>query len=319
MRGSVAGLLGLLGLASTPASPVRAVATTAADTDFPLRAAAMYETQPSIATCRPGRLSAARRAALLASLNAIRALHRLPPVAYSPSDEPAAQAAALIDAANGTLSHKPPPNWRCYTALGAAGSGTSNLHGGFGRGLDVASEDDILAGWMTERHNLIGDSIGHRRWLLDPFLGAVAFGRVIGPSPTRDRADAAALSLSGQGGAKGRAHGLPAYVAYPHGDYPARYFHPTALLSFAVIASSDPTSSANASVDYANAAITVRRRGGGALAVSRQAHDNLGYGLPNNLQFAVAGLRAGIRYDVTVDGVVVNGTRTRYGYTFSVV
>ena len=69
----------------------------------------------------------------------------------------------------------------------------------------------------------------------------------------------------------------------------------------------------------ARAIVAVRERGGTALAVSKQSYDTLGYGLPNNLQFAVAGLRAGVRYDVTIDGVVVNGARTSYSYTFRIV
>ena len=305
---------------ATPAPlPSPTPTPTPAPTGFTAQAAAMYATQPDIAGCQPGQLSAATTQAVLASLNGIRALHRLPPVTYSAGDEAAAQAAALLQAANDSLSHTPPTSWKCHTALGATGSATSNLYAGFGNGLGVQSDDSILAGWMTETDNVAVDNVGHRRWLLDPFLGTIAYGRVIGASPTRTRGDAAAIKVFGNAGSGSVNGTLPPFVAYPYGDYPARYFATDALLSFGVIASTTRGSSANAQVDYAGAVITVRQRGGGALSVSKQSSDNQGYGLPNNLQFAVAGLQSGTTYDVTIDGVSVSGTRQSYSYSFRIV
>ena len=177
----------------------------------------------------------------------------------------------------------------------------------------------MLAGWLTETNNLVVDSVGHRRWLLYPFLGSIAYGRVAGASPTQTRGDAAALKVFSNVGS-GVANGtLPPYVAYPFQDYPARYFDTGSLLSFSVIASSNPNSSANSSVDFSRAVVTVRQRGAGTLSVSKQTYDNVGYGLPNNLQFAVAGLQAGVYYDVTITGVVVSGATQSYSYYFRVV
>lgn len=299
-------------------TPTPSANPTATPTGFAAQAAALYTTQPNIAGCQAGQLSAATTQGVLATLNAIRALHRLPPVTYSPGDEAAAQAAALLQAVNDSLSHTPPSSWRCYSAAGATGSGTSNLYGGFGNGLTVQSDESILAGWLTETNNVVADSVGHRRWLLDPFLGTIAYGRVIGASPTQTRADAAAIKVFDNAGS-GTVNGtLPAYVAYPFGDYPAKYFATNALLSFSVIASTSRSGSANRSVNFAGATVTVRQRGGGTLAVSKQRHDNDGYGLPNNLQFAVAGLQAGVQYDVTIDGVVVSGNRQSYSYGFRI-
>ena len=304
----------------TPApSPTPNPSPTPTPTGFTAQAAALYTVQPSIANCQPGQLSSATTSTVLSELNAIRALHKLPPVTYSAADEAAAQAAALLQAANDSLSHTPPTTWKCYTALGSTGSGSSNLYGGFGNGLSLLTEDQVLAGWLTETNNIVVDSVGHRRWLLYPFLGSVAYGRVAGASPTQTRGDAAALKVFGNTGS-GVANGtLPAFVAYPYQDYPARYFSTSSLLSFGVIASSNANSSANSSVNFANARVAVTQRGGGTLAVSKQTYDNVGYGLPNNLQFAVAGLQTGIYYDVTITGVVVNGTTQSYSYFFRIV
>ena len=306
--------------APTPTpSPVATATPTPTASGFTAQAAALYTVQPSIATCQAGQLSSATTSTLLADLNAIRALHKLPAVTYSPTDEAAAQASALLQAANDTLSHTPPTSWKCYGSLGAAGSGSSNLYGGFGNGLTLLTEDQVLAGWLTETNNLVADSVGHRRWLLYPFLGSVAYGRVAGASPAQTRGDAAALKVFGNVGSGVAAGALPPIVAYPYQDYPARYFSTSSLLSFGVIASSSATSSANAQVNFANARVTVTQRGGGAMAVSKQSYDNQGYGLPNNLQFAVAGLQAGVYYDVTIAGVVVGGATQSYSYYFRIV
>ena len=305
---------------ATTATPAPSAAPTSTPpTGFAAQAAALYAVQPSVANCQAGQLSTATTSTLLAQLNAIRALHRLPPVGYSTADEPGAQQSALMQAANDALSHTPPTNWKCYSALGETVSGQSNLYGGFGGGLGVASDDAILAGWLTETNNLVADSVGHRRWLLYPFLGAVAYGRVIGASPTSTRADGAALKVFGTAGAGLASGTLPAYVAYPYQDYPARYFDTGSLLSFTVIASGSANSSANASVNYANARVTVTQRGGAALTVAKVSYDNVGYGLPNNLQWAVTGLQNGATYDVSITGVVVNGATQGYNYYFRIV
>ena len=76
-----------------------------------------------------------RRAALRAS-----AFVALGGVSPADAIEAAAQASALMQAANDSLSHTPPTSWKCYTALGATGSATSNLYGGFGNGLSLMSD-----------------------------------------------------------------------------------------------------------------------------------------------------------------------------------
>lgn len=299
----------------TPATPT----PSPAPTGFAAQAAAIYVAAPSIATCQAGQLSSATTSAVLADLNAIRALHKLPPVTYSAADEAGAQQSALMQAANDALSHTPPTTWKCYTAQGATVSGQSNLYGGFGSGLGFNSDDSILAGWLIETNNVVADSVGHRRWLLHPFLGAIAYGRVVGASPTSTRGDGAALKVFGTAGAGAANGALPAYVAYPYQDYPARYFATNALLSFTVIASSNPNSVANSQVNFTGAVVTVTQRGGAAMAVSKVSYDNVGYGLPNNLQWAVAGLQANTYYDVTITGVRVNGAPQSYSYFFRVV
>lgn len=282
-------------------------------------AAALFSTQPDVANCQPGTLLQSVRDDVLARLNAIRALHRLPAVSYSSADDEQATQAALMMAANGQLSHTPAASWKCYTTLGANGAGTSNLYGGLiSPYLAYYTEDMYLGGWLTETSNLVADSVGHRRWLLDPFLGKIAYGRVAQVLADGSRTDAAAMKVVSFSGGVSVPGNLPAFVAYPYGDYPARYFDTSSLLSFTVIADTTQRGGANATVDFSKATITVSD-GGNALTVSSVSYDNERYAVPNNLQFKVAGLKAGVSYSVKIAGVGVRGTLTDYSYTFRIV
>lgn len=297
----------------TPTPPPVATGNFSADV------AALYDVQPDVDNCREGKLKASVVNAQIASLNALRALHGLPPVINSSGDELGEQQSALMQAANQSLSHTPPTTWKCYTQAGYTGSSTSNLSISYGTGLRVESDESFLARWMTEKDNISVDSVGHRRWLLDPFLGAVSYGRVVGNTTgTFGRVDAAALKVFGTTGAKAPIGTLPAYVAYPQGDYPARFWDDGALLSFGVIAS-QTAGGANRQVNYSAATVSVRERGASALTVSNVTFDNAGYGLPNNIQFAVDGLRRGVTYDVTISGVTGPGTQPSYAYSFRIV
>lgn len=279
--------------------------------------ATLYSVQPDLSTCRAGTLKPEVGQRVLTVLNNIRAFHRLPPVTYATADEANEMQSALIQAANGALSHNPPASWNCYTAPGATASAQSNLYIGLGSGLSYLRNDDIVIGWLTDVDNLVLDSVGHRRWLLYPFLSTVAYGRVAGRYQLSNKADASALKVINT--AQATPASLPDFVAYPYEDYPARYFANGALFSFGVIANKSSAFGANATVNYAQATVVVRERGGANLTVSRVAFDNDGFGLPNNLQWAVAGLRTNVFYDVTIDKVSVNGTLKTYTYFFRII
>lgn len=279
----------------------------------------MFTTQPDVANCRPGVLAQGVRDDLLARLNAIRALHRLPAVAYASADEDQATQGALMMAANGQLTHTPPTTWKCYTSAGATGAGTSNLYGGLiSPYLAYYTEDMYLGGWLTEVSNLVANNVGHRRWMLDPFLGKIAYGRVAQVLADGSRTDAAAMKVVSFTGGVAVPGNLPPFVAYPYGDYPARYFDAAALLSFTVVADTTQRGGANATVDFSKAAIAVSN-GATQLAVSNVSYDNAGYAVPNNLQFNVAELKPGVTYTVTITGVVARGKTADYSYTFRIV
>ncbi|SFP50564.1 CAP domain-containing protein [Sphingomonas rubra] len=273
----------------------------------------LYDVVPDVANCRAGTLKASVKADLLARLNAIRALHRLPAVTYSDADDQAEAESSLMMVANNQLSHTPPTTWKCYTAAGAGGAGSSNLFSNFSSAARITyTEDDYLAGWLREGGSA---SIGHRRWMLDPFLGKASYGRVtqLGSGGV---SEAASLRVVGFTGGTAVPTGLPGFVAYPYGDYPVRYFGAGDYLSFSVVASTSGRGG-NAGVDFSRATITVTGPNG-SLAVSNQTSDTAGYGLPNNVQWKVAGLQAGVSYTVTI-GEVSGAAQRQYSYTFRMV
>jgi len=303
----------------TPSATPTQAANAATGPDNVASAAAFYVSPPSAVNCASGQLKPSVTAQVLALVNGIRALHKLPPVGYSTADEPSAQAASLMMAANGTLSHTPPTTWKCYTDLGAAGASSSDLAGAFQTGnIALQSDDAILGGLMDEVSNIVANNVGHRRWILDPFATTFSYGRTVVSGSTGQILDFAALKVFNNAGTAPAGGTLPAFIAYPYGDYPGRYFKANSLLSFGVIANAT-NRYANTTVSYANANVRVAVHNGADLTVSNISSDTAGYGLPNNLQFAVAGLASGTSYDVTIANVSVNGAMRSYSYSFRIV
>jgi uncharacterized protein YkwD len=296
----------------TPVTPVTPVTTTCPALQIPDQTGAcvsMYAVTPDAATCRVGTLSDATRQNALSAINQIRQLHGLDAVTYDRASDDLVMNASLMMLANGALNHNPPTTWRCYSAAGATGASTSNLAG---TGASTPPEGDFIL-WLTDMVSLGPNVLGHRRWLLDPFLNKIAYGRADrgtsafgGMSAVRVINDTAAPTVGAT------------FVAYPFHDYPAKYHAQGALLSFSVVADSQ-NKAASADVDFSAAQISVVRRGGSAVGVSGVVFDNDWYGLPNNLRFSVGTLTYNTIHDVTISNVRVGGVLRSYSYWFRVV
>lgn len=289
-----------------------AIKAQAQDPNFIPKAAAMYKTAPNIAACQSGELADAEKMRVLDAVNAIRATHSLPLVVYDYSADQEVMEAALIMAANGKLSHTPPSDWTCWTQAGFNGSKTSNLYGGvISPYLAWESSPVVLNGWLSDARNAVADNVGHRRWLLDPFLEKIAFGRVSG-QVSSGMTDGAVIKIFY--GTSQPTSAKVDYVAYPVGAYPVNLFHPDALLSFGVLVDKR-YKFGNQRVDYSAARITVKGPDG-PQPITNILYDTHGFGLPNNLQFKAGALKGGVRYDVTIDNVTVNGDVKTYSYWF---
>jgi uncharacterized protein YkwD len=139
----------------------------------------------SLAGCLPGVSSASSNAATLRAMNYVRSLAGLAPVTLSPTLNAGAQAAALMMSANGALSHSPSSSWRCYSSAGARAASRSNL---------ALSYPNITSGQIVDLYmddpGSGNAAVGHRRWMLNPFVTAVGTGStdtanaltVIGPT-----------------------------------------------------------------------------------------------------------------------------------------
>lgn len=130
-----------------------------------------------VATCVAGTTDQAFRDSLLQRLNWFRRMAGLDLVAERRSHTREAQFAALIMAGQGQLSHSPPESWPCYTAQGYRGASRSNLH--FRQTTGVWTDHEGVAAldsYMLD-HGPDNTGVGHRRWMLSPFLGDVGFGK----------------------------------------------------------------------------------------------------------------------------------------------
>lgn len=285
--------------------------------DFARSAAAMYAEAPDVSLCRSGALTDSEKAKALAAVNDIRRIHGLSPVSYDATGDRQVMQAALMMVANGALDHNPPPTWRCYTPEGAVGAATSNLTQGGGRHARLVSTEDDILGWYTDVANAVPDNVGHRRWMLDPFLRSVSYGRVAVALGNSTGAEASALKVIGTD-TSAAAETSVDYVAYPSGDFPRRYFDAAAMFSFSALFDRG-SKFANARVDFSRASVSIVSETGQRLNVRGLSFDNVGYGLPNNLQFRADGVDLGKRYSVRVSGVVTPSGARDYAYSFRIL
>ncbi|HET20512.1 MAG TPA: CAP domain-containing protein [Chromatiales bacterium] len=299
---------------STLVTTIPTGTTTTSTTSSTVDPGVLYVREPNVASCDAGELNPAERDKVLARLNEIRALHGLPAVAYEPNDDVYVTAAALIIAANEQLSHTPATTANCWTNDGYTGSEKSNLHIYMSSSSTTRESSEASVDGFLIDDNV--SSLGHRRWLLDPFLFSTAFGRVDGlwPDSTWGNVTGTALKVINDVQAN-ISHMSPTYIAYPVGNYPASLFETDWYLSFSVLADVNNKAN-NANVDFSGATISVSS-GDQALGVNSQSWNNQGYGLPNVLQWKVSGLQTGVDYAVTISNVKLpDGSTKNYSYDF---
>ena len=251
-------------------------------------------------------------------VNKIRALHKLQPVTYNSYDDNLVAKSALITAASSSLSHHPTSDYACYTAEGALGSSKSNLHLNwyYGYPNSVKSVDFALMRFLVDNHV---ESLGHRRWMLDPFLKEISYGRVDGkPKVENAYGFATGVSLKVVNDDVANISNTSVeYVAYPYEEYPSYYFEHDWYSSFSVLV--DKTNRwNNSNVDFSNVKITVTDESGKVLNVSNISSNTENYGLSNILQWKSIGTTNGIKYFVKIKNVLVQGVERNYDYWFEI-
>jgi hypothetical protein len=126
----------------------------------------------STSTCTAGTVAQAFRNRHFARINAFRRLAGTPADVVENADYSAkAQYAALIMSANWSLSHDPPPSWRCWTQVGHDAAGSSNLA--------TTGGVDAIDLYMTDP-GAGNEPAGHRWYVLSPWIGQMGVGSVSG-------------------------------------------------------------------------------------------------------------------------------------------
>lgn len=283
----------------------------------------LYRRNPDFQYCEPGTPSTVglRRAA--DEVNFFRALMGLPILGVIEELTAEMQAAAMLYAMNPAVEtpHNPPLEAVCWSKPGADTAAVSNLS------VVRSSADSVLTASPPEEHirrwfidqDVI--NLGHRRWLLDPFLPGVAFGytqgyTAAGPfaDPEHPFAVGASLQVTNLGAnPAARAMSQP-FVAYPYGEFPATAMPKEwPLFSFSLVV--DNTSpQANASVDYSAAHITITDRLGRKVPITGVSASTASFGLPNHLQWRVDQLETGHTYTVSITNIWVKNQRVAFEY-----
>ncbi len=115
-------------------------------------------------------------------LNHVRYIAGLSDATLNDNYNKTAQAAAVVIAADTTsiLSHfpkQPSDMSNDIYQLGAAGASSSNI--AWGSWSTYTLNDSIVNGWMDDGDPSNIDRLGHRRWILNPSMGATGFGVAI--------------------------------------------------------------------------------------------------------------------------------------------
>jgi uncharacterized protein YkwD len=246
--------------------------------------------------CEAGSSSLSSQRATLAAVNYMRSLAGLDPVRQSLALSSKAQSAALVYAANDSVTHDIPRSWKCYTNSAKEAGANSNIAWGSNNAL--AGAKGIL-GYMDDEgdYNTV---VGHRRWILSPNLNTVG----IGSTDTTN-----VLWVTDQ---TARARTNPKWVTWPTKGYFPQQLEPSGRWSI--------SGKAGKAYDFRSAKVTVTR-GGSKLHVTTHPSED-GYG-SDTLVFEVDGVRpptgaAVDKYTVSLRGVKVAGASRPISYSYTV-
>lgn len=136
-----------------------------------------YEEAPSLTSpYNAGILSDKTLQQALNTLNFIRFVAGVTPVELNEEAIELAQHACLVNAVNDMLTHYPKQpvdmSDEMYT-LGKKGAGSSNIGMGY-----TTIPSSLIAGYMEDSDTNNIDRVGHRRWLINPYMTSVGYGIV---------------------------------------------------------------------------------------------------------------------------------------------
>lgn len=278
---------------------------------------AVYKLKPDVTNCQPGILTPTEIDKVLQLVNKIRLLHKLPPVEYDNATQVGSMEGCLNIVASGVGGHIDDPTSTCYTPEGGQARMKSNLHYGMSYAEFFTPSEAMIVGWMIDDHNADKANeykVGHRRAIINPFLKKFSFGRADGKAPNGYFMNSGNFHY--QDFVTGATSTQNDFVAYPYENYPIDWFNKEFYLSFNVLANKTNVWG-NQSVDLTQANVIMKDDKGNTISVSNISYDNEGWGsFPNNLSWKAAGLQNEIKYSVTIQNVLINGSKQEYTYWF---
>ena len=269
---------------------------------------AVYSSEPDVAKCVEGAVSESEKDIVLERINYIRSLHGLPSVVYEENDDIYTAECALIIAANEDLSHTPGSDWKCYSEDAYTGCNKSNIFIQWGIEPAMFKSESVVDAFMTDEGV---ESLGHRRWMIDPWLAHISFGRADDFSNKITGSAIKVINLDEQNISSSNIE----FVAYPYEDYPTELYNENVMMSFTVIADRLNKWN-NDDVDLLTAAIAIKDPANNLIKVSGTKSDNDGYGVPNNLRWYAESIEPGVRYNVAITNVLVNNIPKTFSYWF---
>lgn len=280
----------------------------------------IYALEPDVAKCTSGIPSDSEKLKVLNRINYLRAIHKLKPVQYNDTYDEMTGECALVIAANKNLSHTPDKSWKCWSQVAYDGCYSSNIGLATATNYDLSATDsaEIVDGFMTEENEVPPTTLGHRRWLIDPWLATIAFGRadysdgsghfvlgsairVINRDDPNDQQDISDTDIK--------------FVAYPFENYPQELYNDNVMMSFTVISDRNSKINNGTNVDFASATIAIIDPGNKTMKVKGIEWDNQYYGVPNNLRWYTEGIKPNVKYNVTIKAQVNNNSES-YQYWF---
>jgi uncharacterized protein YkwD len=280
----------------------------------------LYDVVPDIPNCGEGKLKSTETQKVLDYINKVRALHKLPAVTYNTANDVASQKTSLIMASNELLDHNPQTNYSCYSDLGKAAAASSNLYISYVYGSSVESSENSVSSWMND--NGVAEC-GHRRWIINPWVTNISYGRVDGKSKQNPQFNVTATNLYYVANATKNLNTLENdFIAYPYQEYPKELVYDSdgKIWKFSFTAIQDKTNQwNNQTINYGNATISIVDESNVALAISNKVANNQGYGVPNALIWDVSGLQNNKKYTVTISNVVTSGGIRNYTYWFKLI
>lgn len=286
-----------------------------------------YDEQPDPANCKAGVIKQAEKDKVIQEINLIRAVHHLKPVVYNTAFDEIARESALIQSTNDEkgLDHEPANSYKCWTQAGYDGSKTSNLFISWSSGNSAVPTENSIGSWMVDQYS---SKVGHRRWIIDPFLRHVAVGRADGPSTKYQGWTNSAITLIciDRDNEQNVSDWDYDFVAYPYHNYKPRWVYYQDqdkntrwhYLSFTYIADKSSGYMGNKDVSFANTQITMKDEDDNPVTIVEQIYDNDGYGTPNCLKWMPNKLDPEKKYYVEIKNVMSGGQSKDFSYWFEI-